>query len=64
MVCIGSRAPHCRTVLQNGQDNPPKKQQQTEPEEQSIYHEILGRTSSRFQAFEKLLWKPTEKASQ
>ena len=31
-VCIGSRAPHCRTVLQNGQDKTAK----ASPKKQSI----------------------------
>ena len=30
----------------------------------AIYHEILVKTSSRSQVFEKLLWKPSEDASQ
>ena len=29
-----------------------------------VYHEILARTSSRYQAFVNLLWNPSEVASQ
>ena len=32
--------------------------------QEAINHGILSRTSSRYQAFEKLLWKPSEDASQ
>ena len=32
--------------------------------QEAIYHGTLGRTSSRYQVFEKLLWKPSEAASQ
>ena len=32
--------------------------------QQAIYRGILARTSSRYQVFEKLLWKPIEDASQ
>ena len=52
------RAPHCRTVLYNGTTKPRKHLQE------AIYHEIFARTSSRYQAFEKLLWKPNEDTSQ
>ena len=37
-VCIGSRAPHCRTVLQNGQDKTPK----ASPKKQSIMEYLPG----------------------
>ena len=58
-MCISSRASHCRTVLQNGHD----KIHQAYHKE-AIYHGILARNSSTYQAFEKLLWKPSEDASQ
>ena len=32
--------------------------------QEAIYHGTLTRTSSRYQVFEKLLWKPSEDASQ
>ena len=32
--------------------------------QEAIYHGTLARTSSRYQVFEQLLWKPSEDASQ
>ena len=55
-MCIVSRAPHCRTVFQN-------RQEKKNISEEAIYHGILARTSSRYLAFEKLFWKPSEDAS-
>ena len=59
-VCICSRAPHCM------KNSTPKRAGQN-PErisQEAIYYGILAWTSSRYQAFEKLLWKPGEDASQ
>ena len=51
---IGSRAPHCRTVLQNRQDKTKEVSQEV------IYYGTLLRTSSRYQVFEKLLYRKQE----
>ena len=45
---------------QTGRTNPQKHL----PRSNIQYHRILARTSSRYQFFEKLLWKPREDASQ
>ena len=56
-LCIGSRSPHCSTLKRAGQ-NPETNYPA------SIYHQIPTKTSSRYQAFQQLLWKPSEDASQ
>ena len=48
------------------QNSTPKRAGQN-PEsisKETIYHQILARISSRYQVFMKLLWKPSEDASQ
>ena len=57
--CICSRAPHCRTALQNGLEKTPK----ASPKKQSIMEYSPG-FPTRYQVFEKLLWNPSEDASQ
>ena len=48
-VCIGSLAPHRKTVLQNRQDKTPKAYSE------AIDHEMLYRTSSRCRTLKELL---------
>ena len=48
------------------QNSTPKLAGQTSESisQEAIYHGTLARSSSRYQVFEKLLWKPSEDASQ
>ena len=50
------------TKLQNSTRNLPRQNPES-ISQGAIYHKMLDRTSSRYQAFEKLLWKPSEDAS-
>ena len=54
-VCIGCTA---EQYSKTGRTKPSKHLPRT------IYQAILAKISSRYQAFEKLLWKPSEDASQ
>ena len=57
-VCIGSRAPHFRTVLQNGQDKTPKHA----PISDLSWN--TGQDFLKIPSLEKLLWKLSEDAYQ
>ena len=60
-MCISSRAPHYKqypsTPVRTG--NKPERISQ-----EAIYRGLFARTSSRYHVFQKLLWKPSEDASQ
>ena len=56
---IGSRASHCRTVLQNE----PEMNQKASPKMRSIMEHSAG-LPLYSKVFEKLLWKPSKDASQ
>ena len=54
-----------RTALQNSTSNEQDKTPKASLiSQEAIHHGTLARTSSRFQVFEKQLWKPSKNASQ